>query len=226
MSRALVIAGPSAVGKTTVAEKIMALSGGSFELSRSLTTRGRRGDAFDDEYIYTTRQGFERELSLGRVLEYTEYSGELYGTPLSEIERIEESGKTPLLILDLNGVKSVSERTDVLSSCAVYLYCDNETLQNRLLFRYLSSGYSEEGEMKMKKRLEQNLADFSGLQGFSRYFYAFVKNNGCAEETANKVLGIFSDFSLGKPSCFEENTRDVEKIIDNAKSYNEIFFRR
>jgi len=213
--RALVIAGPSAAGKTTVAEKIIALSGGAFELSRSLTTRDKRGDAFDDEYIYTTPRDFERELSQGRILEHTEYSGELYGTPLSEIERIFGSGKTPLLILDLNGVKSVAKRTDALDSCAVYLYCDNKTLQNRLFCRYLSGGYTEDGEKKMKKRLEQNLADFSVLDTFADAFYAFVDNSGDADETARKVLGAFCDFSSGKP-------KDSEAIFNALRSVKQL----
>ena len=47
----LILVGPSAVGKTTVADEI--ISRGGFSLIRSLTTRAPRGDGHDDEYIYT-----------------------------------------------------------------------------------------------------------------------------------------------------------------------------
>ena len=106
MTSCLVIAGASAVGKTTVGTLLV--ESGKFELVRSVTTREMRGDAFGSEYIYLTRDEFLKLVSDGGVLEYTEYAGNLYGTPRSEIERIVGEGKTPLLILDLNGVKSLS----------------------------------------------------------------------------------------------------------------------
>ena len=218
MKSALVIAGPSAVGKTTVAEKIIEISGGGFELSRSLTTRQRRGDAFDDEYIYTTREGFEKELSNGRVLEHTEYSGELYGTPLSEIERISDSGKTPILILDLNGVKNVSQRADALKICAVYLYCDNETLQKRLYSRYLCSGFTEEGEKMMKKRLEENRRYNSVIGDFTDCFYDFLDNNGTPLSTAERILSVFFEFASGKAKDGKKNSEVAENIRLSAKS--------
>ena len=208
----LVIAGPSAAGKTTVMQKIVSLSGGKFELARSLTTRPKRGDGFDSEYLYTNRVDFEKELSFGRILEYTEYSGELYGTPLFELERIVKDGKIPLLILDLNGVKSVAKSSAILEMCAIYLYCDNETLQKRLFSRYISGGYSEEAELKMKSRLKQNLEDFAIIPKMSECFYAFVENNDQVAFAAKKILEIFSDFLSGKGKKQEENMWALEKI--------------
>ena len=55
----LIIAGPSAVGKTTVAHRMLELDD-RFEFVRSVTTRARRQDAFDNEYIYITDDEFIR----------------------------------------------------------------------------------------------------------------------------------------------------------------------
>ena len=52
---AIIIAGPSGVGKTTVADNLI-LSLGNLEMSRSATTRQKRGDGRDDEYIYLQKE--------------------------------------------------------------------------------------------------------------------------------------------------------------------------
>ena len=86
MDSILVLVGPSAVGKTTVMTRILELYGNEFSPIRSATTRAPRGDSFDGEYIYLSREEFLSSVSRGELLEYMEYGGNLYGTPKSEVE--------------------------------------------------------------------------------------------------------------------------------------------
>ena len=72
MRKILIIAGPSAVGKTTIVHEIMKKGNIPFELVRSATTRPMRGDGFDSEYIYVSREEFSMLVECGGVLEYTE----------------------------------------------------------------------------------------------------------------------------------------------------------
>ena len=99
MKNILIVAGPSAVGKTTVAHRMLELDS-RFEFVRSVTTRPCRADQFDNEYIYITEEEFRHLINTDGVLEYTIYAGNYYGTPRSEIDRIISEGKIPLLILD------------------------------------------------------------------------------------------------------------------------------
>ena len=94
---ALVLAGPSGGGKTTVMNELVGSDYG-FELVRSATTREKRGDGNDGEYIYLSKDEFSGQIKAGKMLEFTEYGGNLYGTPHSEIERIVKEDKIPLLI--------------------------------------------------------------------------------------------------------------------------------
>ncbi len=217
MYNVLIIAGPSASGKTTVAQKLLE-KGNRFELVRSLTTREVRGDGFDSEYIYTARADFEKSIVSDGVLEYTEYAGELYGTPRSEIERISEGGKIPLLILDLNGVRSLSLRRDILNPCAVYIYCDYKTLERRLFSRYLGNGKSCEGEEKYNKRMKQNASDFLSIFEHAPAFYAFVDNSESPQGSADVLLSHFEDFLSGKERDADEINKAAEKIMRSLKT--------
>ena len=212
MYNVLILAGPSAAGKTTVAEALLSNPDTSFELVRSLTTRKRRGDGFDEEYLYTDRAGFEKRLLDGGILEYTEYAGEMYGTPHSEIERIDREGKTPLLILDMNGVRSLKAREDILNVCAIYVYCDYRVLSDRLARRYLCGEPSEADAIRYEKRMAQNFKDFSEMSENAELFYALVENVGSVENASASTLGLLEAFLNGVPRESEQILSQVEKI--------------
>ena len=157
----VIIAGPSAVGKTTIAHAILKLDP-RVEFVRSVTTRAKRGDAFDDEYLYITREEFLSLIPVGGVLEHTEYAGSLYGTPRSEVERITGEGRIPLLVLDTTGVESIS-RFDDIATCGVYVYDDINVMEERLYARFLGASPTTEGLRKFASRKEQNVADYKRI---------------------------------------------------------------
>ena len=212
MITALVIAGASCSGKTTVVKRLL-LKYQDLELSRSVTTRAPRGDGNDGEYIYLDRESFESELSKGSILEYTEYSGELYGTPLSEIYRISESGRTPVLILDLKGVASLNA-SDKVNACAVYIYDDIDVIDKRLYDRYLGTP-SLDGFKKYVSRKERNNQDFLSVGEFSSNFYAFLKNSESPDKTGERIMEILSDFKRGIERNEEKIALSADEMISS-----------
>ena len=184
MKNILILAGPSGVGKTTLAHALLKASD-RFELVRSVTTREPRGDSFDGEYIYITKEEFFRLRSQGGVLEYTEYAGNFYGTPLSEIERIIGEGRVPLLILDLNGVHTVVSSKGDINPCAVYLTVKEEELEARLRQRY---GADTE---KLSSRLDKNRLDKAEYESIKSDFFAVVENSGNVGKCAEEILDVF-----------------------------------
>ena len=209
----LVIAGASGVGKTSIASEI--LSGNdSFGFVRSLTTRAKRGDGHDDEYIYTDRADFAERIKAGELIEYMEYGDNLYGTPVSELERIFGEGKTPLLILDLNGVKSLREKDSDFVSVIVYIWDDINVIEKRLYARDLSEPTAEK-LLSFIKRKQANIDDYISLPEISDCFDAFVRNEGI-KESAEAIKNIFSEISKGKSANTEENDSVARKLSDMA----------
>lgn len=191
MKKLLVLAGPSAVGKTTISDEIMRQND-KFTLSRSATTRAPRGDGHDDEYVYLTRDEFLAAIESGDILEHTEYSGDLYGTPKSEILRAEREGKYALFILDLAGVASLRESEFADDTLFVYIYDTLNTLEERLYARYMDPP-TVDGLTKFAKRKEQNIADYLGFDKHAPLFDLMISNATTVSETAANIIAAMSE---------------------------------
>ena len=213
MNDILIIAGPSAVGKTTIAWEMLK-NDRRFEFVRSATTREvRGGDGYSSEYIYVTREEFEELIRTGGVLEWTEYAGAYYGTPRSEITRIHNAGRIPLLILDVVGVHSLVSKED-LSVCGIYVYDDLRVMQGRIFERYLGVGENADGRRRYESRKRQNEEDYRHLPEIIGDFYALVKNEDTPLEGARRVAAAFATFESGV-------AKDVEKNLATARMLKE-----
>ena len=103
----VVVSGPSGCGKDTVVTQLIKRRPG-VELSVSCTTRAmREGEHEGVDYYYISEDEFRARLQKGRMLEYTEYAGNLYGTPMDEIEQRLAEKKTVVLVIDVRGGESV-----------------------------------------------------------------------------------------------------------------------
>jgi guanylate kinase len=215
MKDILIIAGPSAVGKTTIAWEMLK-NDGRFEFVRSATTREVRGDSYSSEYIYISREEFEELIRTEGVLEYTDYAGAYYGTPRSEITRIHAAGRIPLLILDVVGVHSLMQKSD-LSVCGVYVYDDIRVMQGRIFERYLGNGENPDGRRRYEDRKRQNEEDYRNLPNIIGDFYALVKNEDTPEEGAKRVASAFADFEERIPKSEEKNLTLAKEIQATVK---------
>ena len=195
---ALVLAGPSGGGKTTVMKELLK-ERLDFELVRSATTRARRGDGNDGEYLYFSKEEFSELVKCGKMLEFTEYGGNFYGTPRTETERIIREGKTPILILDINGVSTLKTQELDFDIYSVYIYAEPRVLSERLLKRYSDSG--KEGHGAYISRMKKNREDYERAETWKSLFDTAIPST-TVFETATDVLSAYSlrkkDFSPSK----------------------------
>ena len=210
----LVIAGPSGVGKTVIATTIVN-EHPEFTFLRSGTTRAKRGDAHDDEYLYYTEEEFLRAVENGEMAEHAIYGGCIYGTPNAELDRAFSEGKTPLLVIDLNGVKSLALHPKY-SACNLYIYTDLEVIEGRLKDRYFGENEKEDSQKNFDKRTKQNLNDWLGISEYGEYIHAFVENNTTVAECCERVLSTFADYVDGAEKDEWRNNAIINGLTSSA----------
>ena len=103
-----VVTGTSGAGKGTL-ERALLKRIPDLELAVSATTRHRRAaEENGREYWFISQAEFDQKLHAGEFLEYVEFPwGQRSGTLRSEIARITEAGKIPLLDLEPQGALDV-----------------------------------------------------------------------------------------------------------------------
>lgn len=113
----IIISGPSGVGKGTIRSYFMQDESLCLAYSTSMTTRKPRvGEVNGKDYFFTTRDQFEKAMEAGELLEWAEFVGNYYGTPLREVERLRNEGKNVLLEIEVQGATQVREKCpDALS---------------------------------------------------------------------------------------------------------------
>ena len=211
----LVIAGPSGAGKTVVATSIVEKHP-EFTFLRSGTTRAKRGDKHDDEYLYYTEEEFLAAVANGEMAEHAVYGGNMYGTPNAELDRAFGEGKIPLLVLDLNGVRSLALHPKY-SACNVYVYADIETVDARLHARYFVENLKDDSQKNYDQRHRQNLDDWLGLQEYEDYIHALIENAGTVEECCDNILSTFDGFKNGQDKDEWANHAIINGLVSVAK---------
>ncbi|AHY46763.1 guanylate kinase [Rubrobacter radiotolerans] len=106
----IVVSGPSGAGKSTLIRAALAAVP-ELGYSVSATTREpREGEVNGRDYIFLSREEFERWIEAGKFLEWAEYSGNLYGTPEAKVEEFLADGRSVILEIELQGARLVREK--------------------------------------------------------------------------------------------------------------------
>ncbi|WP_237739374.1 guanylate kinase [Microbacterium yannicii] len=147
-SRLVVLAGPTAVGKGTVASHIKEHHP-EIHLSVSATTRSPRPGEVDGEHYYFVDDAeFDRMIEAGELLEHaTVHNAHRYGTPRRPIEEALAQGRTVLLEIDLQGARQVREADP--SATLVFLLPPS---WDELVQRLVGRGTEDAGERARRLR--------------------------------------------------------------------------
>jgi guanylate kinase len=137
-----VVTGPSGAGKGTLIQALLDRVP-ELEVAVSATTRlRRRGEQDGREYWFLTDAEFVRRVHEGDFLEHVTYvSGKRYGTLRSEVDRIRDAGRVPVLELETEGALNVKE--DVSGAVTIFITAPIPELERRLRERASES----EGEI-------------------------------------------------------------------------------
>ena len=108
---ALVLAGPSGAGKTTIARELISRFPGEFVFSVSATTLAPRPlEENGKDYDFVSPEEFERLIESHELIEWATVHGNLYGTPRRNVERAIEGGHVVVLDIDVQGASQIRGR--------------------------------------------------------------------------------------------------------------------
>jgi guanylate kinase len=174
----VVISAPSGTGKGTVINRLLILRP-DFVFSVSATTRKpRQGEVDGEAYHFLTHERFDEMISNGEFLEYAQYVGEFYGTPIKPINKYRDAGTTVILDIEVQGAKQVMAKTkDVIT---IFIMApDMDELEKRL------RGRGTDSEDKLAARMERARQELN-----ERHHYDYTVINDDVSRVANEILNI------------------------------------
>ena len=189
----IVLSGPSGVGKGTVRKELFTQPNTNYEYSVSMTTRNpREGEVDGADYFFKSRDEFEQLVEEGGLLEYAEYVGNYYGTPLDYVNATLDAGRDVFLEIEVVGAAQVREK--VPDGLFIFLAPPSLTaLEDRLIGRGTETAdVIKSRVMKARDELEMmNLYDYvvenDEVQNACDRINAIVTAEHCRRERVEKI---------------------------------------
>ena len=189
----IVLSGPSGVGKGTVRKELFTQSNTNYEYSVSMTTRSPRdGEVDGEDYFFKTREEFEQLIDQGKLLEYAEYVGNYYGTPLDYVNATLDAGRDVFLEIEVVGAAQVREL--VPDGLFIFLAPPSlSALEDRLIGRGTETADVIKSRVsKAREELElMNLYDYvvenDEVQHACERINAIVTAEHCRRERVEKI---------------------------------------
>ena len=176
----IVFSGPSGVGKGTVRQEIFSTPDHKFEYSVSMTTRAQRpGEVDGKDYFFRSREEFEELIRNGQMLEYAEYVGNYYGTPLTYVNETLDKGIDVFLEIEVQGALQVKKK--VPDGVFIFLTPpDLDELKDRLV------GRGTDSEEVIRQRIERAKEEIALMR---EYDYAVVNDEvPLAAERVKRII--------------------------------------
>lgn len=164
--RIFVISAPSGTGKTSIINEILKLKKNML-LSVSYTTREKRySEIHGKDYVFTSKENFEKLIDDSFFIEYANIYGNYYGIPKINTNNVLSSGVNAIFIVDYHGFKVLKStyKDDVVG---IYILPPSvNELATRLQIRASDNNINE------------RINDFSNqLRVVSKYDYLIINDN-------------------------------------------------
>lgn len=188
-----VMTGASGVGKDTIRNAAAPFLA-DIVYSISATTRGQRpGERHGVQYHFVSREEFEGMIAGEALLEYADYVGDYYGTPLAPVAKALAEGRDVLLELELVGARQAIRRFPA----AVMIFIAPPSLSE--LERRLR-GRGTDSEEKIQKRLARAREEIGSMREFD---YVVVNDD------LQRAVGLFTCIIAAERARAERITDDA-----------------
>lgn len=194
-----VLSGPSGVGKGTVRKSIMERGDHQLHYSISVTTRKpREGEIDGIDYFFKSKENFELMIKNNELLEWAEYVGNFYGTPVKYVNDTLAAGKDVLLEIEVQGALQV--KTHFPEAVFIFLMPPSlAELKDRILNRGTEADHLIKHRMSAAKE-EIELMDQ----------YDYVVENDKVKYACDKIKSIIIAEHLRKERIYHKYKKMLE----------------
>ena len=194
----LILSGPSGCGKSTLLKEVYK-DISDYYFSISTTTREpRTGEENGVDYLFTSKDEFEKDIQNDDFLEYAKVHDNYYGTSLKPIKEALEQGKLVIFDIDVQGHEIVRNKLDSIVT-SVFITTPSLTL----LEERLNARNTDSIEI-IEKRINNAKIEVGFFQD---YDYLIINDD---LEIAAKELVCIANIARIKTKLF-----DKEKIVSN-----------
>lgn len=200
----IVLSGPSGVGKGTVRAAVFANNQFQYVYSVSATTRAQRpGEVDGKDYYFVSREEFESMIQNEDLLEYAEYVGNYYGTPIQKIEENLAAGHDVFLEIEVQGAMKVKERMP--EGIFIFLAPPNlEELESWI------TGRGTDAAHVIQERMATAKEEIELMQ-----HYDYVVVNDQVQHAVDKINAIIQSEHL-----------KVERVVDQIRHDMETYYEK
>tara|TARA_Y100001947_G_scaffold131688_1_gene117773 strand:- start:56 stop:607 length:552 start_codon:yes stop_codon:yes gene_type:complete len=176
----IIITGPSGVGKGTVVKNILKKDKNIWISISATTRKPREGEEHGKDYYFLTKEKFKEMISNEMFLEWAEFAGNYYGTPIDIINEKIQNGYKVILEIEVEGACQVREKFSNIIS--IFLLPPNKKeLEKRIRDR------GTDDEKSILQRLERADFEISSSKDFD-----YVLKNYEIDKTVDEIFKIIS----------------------------------
>lgn len=179
LTKFIILAGPSSVGKTVIAEALIERNASLAKVITTTTREPRHNERNNLDYYFVTDQQFQNLIDQDAFFEHEIFNNHWYGTTRQEIERIKTLGKHPVWIIDPKGALKI----DGLYPNTLTIFIQPENLQqlrHRLELRNFT-------EAEIKSRLQIAEEELAKIDKFD---FSVINREDDLESTIAEVQSI------------------------------------
>ena len=176
-----IITGPSGVGKTEIAKRILKNDSLNIQRLVTCTTRPiRAGEIDGKDYFFLTKSNFLKNIKNKKMFEYAKVYENYYGSRKADVERLLDTGKNILFTVDVQGALKLKKIAP--SSTTFFITAEHtEELKRRL------SGRNTDSSSVIKHRLNIALKE---LKLADKFDYKIINLRGHIDKAIGQIESI------------------------------------
>lgn len=176
----IVLSGPSASGKTKIAQ-ILEKKYGIVKVITTTTRNMRDGERHGVDYFFLSKEEFLNKVNNGDFVEYMEYNGNYYGSTKDQVQ------DNKCIVTDLNGLKSYCKLKDK-GAVTFFIKTNEKTRYERMISR-------GDGENKASERIKEDKTCFKNFHlGCINFIIDNNEEKRSLEEIADEIYQKYINF--------------------------------